>query len=384
MLVNRKIINYGALASILCLVVFATDATKAQNASPSASPVAAATPAASASPTPVGPDSTATANNGGTGIDLAWPAPAKTDPKTSLSTGEPTIDDAGKTTIGANSEIVKNIAHNKISINIVWTLVTGFLVMFMQAGFALVETGLCRAKSAAHVMSTSFMIYGLGMLGFWICGFAIMFGGVGVAPGAIGSQPSLGQGITLLNHELTIPIFGKPFGLLGGTGFFLGNDVFDTAIFALFLFEMVFMDTTPTIPTGAMAERWNFKNFILYGFWVGMLPNSLFGNWVWGVVWLAQFGLTFGLDNGRVVFAGSSVVHQTGGMIALAGAFVVGARLGKYGPDGKPRASPGHNIPLVMLGTFILPFGSFAFNPRSPLSSTDNRIAIVAVNTMLA
>ncbi len=141
MLVNRKIINYGALVSMLCLVVFATDSTKAQNASPSASPAATATPAASASPTPVGPDSTATANNGGTGVDLAWPAPAKSDPKTSLSTGEPTIDDAGKTTIGANSELVKNIAHNKISINIVWTLVTGFLVMFMQAGFALVETG---------------------------------------------------------------------------------------------------------------------------------------------------------------------------------------------------------------------------------------------------
>jgi Amt family ammonium transporter len=384
MLVNRKIINYGALATVLCLVVFATDSTKAQNASPSASPVAAASPAASPSPTPVGPDSTATTNNGGTGIDLAWPAPAKTDPKTSLSTGEPTIDDAGKTTIGANSEIVKNIAHNKISINIVWTLVTGFLVMFMQAGFALVETGLCRAKSAAHVMSTNFMIYGLGMLGFWICGFAIMFGGVGVAPGAIGSQPSLGQGILLLNHELTIPIFGKPFGLLGGTGFFLGNDVFDTAIFALFLFQMVFMDTTATIPTGAMAERWNFKNFILYGFWVGMLPYAIFGNWVWGGGWLAQLGLNFGLGHGHVDFAGSSVVHQTGGMIALAGAWVIGARLGKFGPDGKPRAIPGHNIPMVMLGTFILAFGWFGFNPGSTLAGTDNRIAIVAVNTMLA
>jgi Amt family ammonium transporter len=385
MLVNRKIINYGAIASILCLVVFAIDLAKAQDASSSASaPVASATPAASPSATPVGPDSTATANNGGTGIDLAWPAPAKTDPKTSLSTGEPTIDDPGKTTIGANSELVKNVAHNKISINIVWTLVTGFLVMFMQAGFALVETGLCRAKSAAHVMSTNFMIYGLGMLGFWICGFAIMFGGAGVAPGAIGSQPSLGQGILLLNKELTIPIFGKPFGLLGGTGFFLGNDVFDTAIFALFLFQMVFMDTTATIPTGAMAERWNFRNFIIYGFWVGMLPYSIFGNWVWGGGWLAQLGLNFGLGHGHVDFAGSSVVHQTGGMIALAGAWVIGARLGKFGPDGKPRAIPGHNIPMVMLGTFILAFGWFGFNPGSTLAGTDNRIAIVAVNTMLA
>jgi len=397
MLLNRKIIQCGALASVLYLAALTTGSLFGQDASPSpsGSPSAAASatpaaqaaapaPAATPAPTPIPPDSTGTANNNGTGIDLAWPAPAKADPKTSLSTGEPTIDDAGKTTIGANSELVKNVAHNKVSINVVWTLVTGFLVMFMQAGFALVETGLCRAKSAAHVMSTNFMIYGLGMLGFWICGFAIMFGGVGVAPGAIGSQPALGQGIALLNTEITLPIFGKPFGISGGTGFFLGNNVFDTAIFALFLFEMVFMDTTATIPTGAMAERWNFKNFILYGFWVGMFPYALFGNWVWGGGWLAQLGMNFGLGHGHVDFAGSSVVHQTGGMIALAGAWVIGARLGKFGPDGKPRAIPGHNIPMVMLGTFILAFGWFGFNPGSTLSGTDNRIAIIAVNTMLA
>ena len=94
-----------------------------------------------------------------------------------------------------------------------------------------------------------------------------------------------------------------------------------------------------------MAERWNFKNFILYGFWVGMFPYALFGNWVWGGGWLAQLGMNFGLGHGYVDFAGSSVVHQTGGMIALAGAWVIGARLGKFGPDGKPRPIPGHNIP---------------------------------------
>jgi ammonium transporter, Amt family len=380
MFLNGRLAGYGTLVSVLCVVVFAAETAGAQNASPSASPAVSASPSA----TPVGPDSTATANNGGTGIDLTWPAPAKADPKTNLSTGEPTIDDAGKTTIGANSELVKNVAHNKLSINVVWTLVTGFLVMFMQAGFALVETGLCRAKSAAHTMSMNFMIYGLGMLGFWICGFAIMFGGFGIAPGAIGGQPALGQGITLLNTEVSIPIFGKSFGILGGKGFFLGNDVFDTAIFALFLFQMVFMDTTATIPTGAMAERWNYKNFMLYGFWVGMFPYAIFGNWVWGGGWLAQLGINFGLGHGHVDFAGSSVVHQTGGMIALAGAWVIGARLGKFGPDGKPRPIPGHDIPMVMLGTFILAFGWFGFNPGSTLAGTDNRIAVVAVNTMLA
>ncbi len=311
--------------------------------------------------------------NSGTATDLQWPVPADT---TSVNP-----DGKGKVT---NDEIIENVAHNKISINIVWTLVTGFLVMFMQAGFALVETGLCRAKNAAHVMATNFMIYGLGMLGFWVCGFAFMFGGYGSGPAAIGWQPSLGQGLLLLNNEWTVPIGGHPFGLLGLKGFCLGSNVFDTAIFTLFLFEMVFMDTTATIPTGAMAERWNFKNFIVYGFWVGMFPYAIYGNWVWGGGWLAQLGQNFGLGHGAVDFAGSGVVHMCGGMIALAGGKVIGARLGKYGPDGKPRAIPGHDIPMVMLGTFILAFGWFGFNPGSTLAGTDNRIAIIAVNTMLA
>lgn len=341
---------------------------------PEASPTATA-----ATPAPQVPDSTATGANSGTAQDLIWPVPAKT------------MDNLGQATAPSplyadptNTELINNVAHNKVSINVVWTLVTGFLVMFMQAGFALVETGLCRAKNAAHVMSTNFMIYGLGMLGFWICGFALMFGGFGSAAGGIGSQPGLGQGVLLLNNEFTVTLFGKPFGLWGMKGFFLNPAVFDSAIMTLFLFEMVFMDTTATIPTGAMAERWNFKNFVVYGFWVGMFPYAIFGNWVWGGGWLSQLGLNFGLGHGHVDFAGSSVVHMCGGMIALAGGKVIGPRLGKYGPDGKPRPMPGHDIPMVMLGTFILAFGWFGFNPGSTLQGTDMRIAIVAVNTMLA
>jgi len=350
---------------LVSLYLVSTPKARAQ-----ASPAPAASPAAAASPTPVpqAPDSTAgtiAGGNSGSAIDLTWPAPAN----------------AAKVT---NDEVINNVAHNKISINVVWTLVTGFLVMFMQAGFALVETGLCRAKSAAHTMSMNFMIYGLGMLGFWICGFALMFGGAGAAAGAIGGQPSLGQGITLLSGEFTIHLGGKAFGLFGTKGFFLGSDVFDTAIFTLFLFEMVFMDTTATIPTGAMAERWSFKNFFIYGFWVGMFGYTIFGNWVWGGGWLSQLGINFGLGHGHVDFAGSSVVHQCGGMIGLSGATVIGARLGKFGKDGKPRPIPGHDIPMVMLGTFILAFGWFGFNPGSTLAGADNRIAIIAVNTMLA
>jgi Amt family ammonium transporter len=342
------------------------------------SPDAAASPAAAPAQAP---DSIAypPGANAGAAIDIVWPVPAKT------------LENLAKTPAPAKiyenpteDELVANVAHNKISINIAWTLVAGFLVMFMQLGFALLETGLTRAKNATHTMSMNLMVYGIGIIGWWICGFAIMFGGYGVGPAAIGWQPSLGQGMLLLNGEYSMNIMGHAFGLFGTKGFFLNNGVFDTAVFTLFLFEMVFMDTGATIPTGAMAERWNYKSFFIYGFWVSMFGYAIFGNWVWGGGWLAQLGQNFGLGHGHVDFAGSSVVHMCGGMIALVGAFCLGPRLGKFGPDGKPRAIPAHDITLVITGTIILAFGWFGFNPGSTLAGTDNRIAIIAVNTMLA
>ena len=279
--------------------------------------------------------------------------------------GEPTI-----------SEIAETVGHNKISTNIIWTLITAFLVMFMQAGFAMVETGFTRAKNVAHTMGMNFMIYAIGLIGFWICGFALMFGGVG-AVAALGGTPGL-------DNEVAINLFGKTFGLFGLNGFFLNNGVYDVGIFALFLFQMVFMDTTATIPTGAMAERWKFTSFMVYGFFISMIVYPLFGNWVWGGGWLSQLGVNFGLGHGHVDFAGSSVVHMVGGVAALAGSMVLGPRVGKYNSDGTPNAIPGHNIPMAIIGTFILAFGWFGFNPGSTLAGTDLRIAIVATNTMLA
>ena len=394
MLKLRQICTRTATAAACAWMVLGTPLIQAQDKAPETPPAAAPAAApADAAPAPADaaaatpqqqPDSTATGANGGTGVDLQWPAPAKADPKTGLTTGEAGLDSKGEKTIAADSELAKNVAHNKISINIMWTLITGFLVMFMQAGFALVETGLCRAKNASHVMATNFMIYGLGMLGFWVCGFALMFGNYANGPVNIGWVPPLGQGLNLLNHGWGIDLGGHHLGLIGLKGFFLNADVFDTAVFCLFLFQMVFMDTTATIPTGAMAERWNFKHFIVYGFWVGMLPYAIYGSWVWGGGWLAQSGINWGLGHGAVDFAGSGVVHMCGGVIGLAGCIVIGARLGKFSKDGKPRAMPAHDIPMVMLGTFILAFGWFGFNPGSTLAGTDNRIAIVAVNTMLA
>jgi Amt family ammonium transporter len=274
-------------------------------------------------------------------------------------------------------KLADTAGHNRVAINFMWTLITGFLVMFMQAGFALVETGLCRAKNAGHTMAMNFMIYPMGMLGFYLCGFAFMFGGLG----PISTMGGYGG----LNGELTVNIFGKPFGLLGYKGFMLQGVGYDTAAFALFLFQMVFMDTTATIPTGGAAERWKFSAFMIYGACIGTIMYPLFGNWVWGGGWLSQLGANFGLGHGHVDFAGSSVVHMQGGVIALIFCWLIGPRYGKYDRNGKiVHPITPHNIPFVMLGTFILAFGWFGFNPGSTLAGTDLRIAVVAVNTMLA
>jgi Amt family ammonium transporter len=270
-----------------------------------------------------------------------------------------------------------SVGHNRVAVNFMWTLITGFLVMFMQAGFALVETGLCRAKNAGHTMAMNFMIYPMGMLGFYVCGFAFMFGGLG----GIGTM----GGYAGLNHEITWNIFGHPFGILGWKGFMLQGAGYDTAAFALFLFQMVFMDTTATIPTGAAAERWKFSAFMIYGCCIGTIMYPLFGNWVWGGGWLSQLGTNFGLGHGHVDFAGSSVVHMQGGVIGFIFAWLIKPRYGKYDKTGKlVHPIMPHNIPFVMLGTFILAFGWFGFNPGSTLAGTDLRIAVVAVNTMLA
>ena len=274
------------------------------------------------------------------------------------------------------AEVMETVGHSKIAINIMWTLIAGFLVMFMQAGFALVETGFTRAKNVAHTMTMNFMVYAIGLLGYWICGYALQMGGVG-AVASLGGTPGL-------NHEFTLTLFGKTFGLFGLKGFFLSGDTYDVGVFTLFLFQMVFMDTAATIPTGAMAERWKWSSFVAFSFFLSMFVYPIFGNWVWGGGWLSQLGVNFGLGHGHVDFAGSSVVHLVGGIAALTGALVLGARIGKYNKDGSPNAIPGHNLPMAIAGTFILAFGWFGFNAGSSLAGTDLRIAVAAVNTMLA
>jgi ammonium transporter, Amt family len=281
------------------------------------------------------------------------------------TSGEPTLQ-----------ELATEVGHTKIALNFIWVLAAAFLVMFMQAGFALAETGFTRAKNAAHTMAMNFMCYGLGMLGFWICGYALMMGGVGGIAALGGTSP--------LNSEYTITIAGHTLGLFGTKGLFLGGDTYDVGAFALFIFAMVFMDTAVTIPTGAMAERWKWGSFTIYCLFMSMFIYPIFGNWVWGGGWLAQLGSQFGIGHGHVDFAGSSVVHLVGGVAALAGAIVLGPRIGKYTKDGKVNSIPGHHMPMAILGVFILAFGWFGFNAGSTLAGTDLRISVVAVNTMLA
>jgi Amt family ammonium transporter len=288
-------------------------------------------------------------------------------------------------------DLYDRIVHNLYSINYVWVLIAGFLVMFMQAGFMLVETGLCRAKNASHTSAMNLMIYPLGCLAFWVYGFAIGWGNWWNGPVPPGWYPSLGPGLSVLNSGFGLGAATDAagnltgafkYGLLGTKGFFLGSAVGDVSVMALFFFMMVFMDTTATIPTGAMAERWAWKNFCLFGLWVA-LPYCIYGNWVWGGGWLAQGGINWGLGHGAVDFAGSGVVHSMGGAIALAGALIIGPRIGKF-VGGRPQAMPGHDVPMVVLGTFILAFGWFGFNPGSTLAGTDLRISYVVLNTMLA
>ena len=305
---------------------------------------------------------------------------AKGDPDGSLTgtAADVAVADAKKGLTIA--DLVNQAGQNKIAINFVWTLVTGYLVMFMQLGFALLETGLARAKNANHTMMMNIAVYGIGMLAYWMIGFSLQMGGVGAVSNLGGTPP--------LSAEYTFNLFGKPFGIFGQNGFFLmHNGTNDVAVMVLFLFQMVFMDTAATIPTGAAVERWKFSAFAISSFVFAAFIYPLYANWAWGGGWLSNLGANFGLGKGYVDFAGSGVVHAVGGLSALAIAMVLGPRIGKFNRQGKPQAILAHDLVLVITGCLILAFGWFGFNPGSTLGASTNgnlRIGAIAVNTMLA
>ncbi len=233
----------------------------------------------------------------------------------------------------------------------VWTLVAAALVFFMQAGFAMVEAGFTRAKNAINIMMKNLMDFSMGTLAFWAIGFGLMFG------------PSAS-------------------GWIGTSGFFLSDFTVggDPWVLAFWMFQVVFAATAATIVSGAMAERTKFSSYMVYSVIICGIIYPIFGGWAWGGLfhgggWLEKLGF--------IDFAGSTVVHSVGGWAALAGAIVLGPRIGKYAKDGAVRPILGHNLPLAALGVFILWMGWFGFNPGSTTAANKD-IAMIFVNTNLA
>jgi len=252
-----------------------------------------------------------------------------------------------------------NVASNKNAIdllqtnlNYVWTLVAACLVFFMQAGFAMVESGFTRAKSAVNIMMKNLMDFSMGSIAFWAIGFGIMFG-------------------------------TSSTGWFGTDGFFLSGwegPKGDQWVLAFWMFQCVFAATAATIVSGAVAERTKFVGYLIYSIVLCAFIYPVFGSWAWGSLlngggWLEGMGF--------IDFAGSTVVHSIGGWAALAGAIVLGPRLGKYGKNGEVRAIPGHNIPMAAIGVFILWLGWFGFNPGSTTTG-DSSIAMIFVTTNLS
>jgi len=239
----------------------------------------------------------------------------------------------------------------QIGIDNMWLLVAAFLVMFMQPGFAMVEAGFTRSKNTANILMKNLMDFSIGSLLYWIIGFTIMYG------------DSIG-------------------GFIGMPDLFFMSDGFgdNYSDYADLFFQTVFAATAATIVSGAMAERTEFKAYLIFTIVITVLIYPVSGHWTWGGGWLSQLGFHD--------FAGSSIVHSVGAWVGLAGAAIIGPRLGKYGKDGKPTAIPGHNLAMGALGVFILWFGWFGFNPGSQLAAagTDNAVAIghIAVTTNLA
>jgi len=256
--------------------------------------------------------------------------------------------------------------------SMLWVVIGAMLVIFMQAGFALVETGFTQAKNAAHVFSTNFAIFGIGFAAFFLVGFPLAFGGFSYS--AFGLDAPIGDALVGSGNWV----------FLWQGGWALSGSGVTPALLAYFLYMAAFMDTTATIPTGSMAERWKWNSFVGWGFFCGAIYYPLFAAWTWGGGWLAKSWDTLHAGAGYVDFAGSGVVHAVGGVAALAGSIVIGPRIGKYGPDRKPRTIAGHNIPMAQLGTFILLFGWFGFNAASTTSVTDVQFATVATNTAIA
>jgi ammonium transporter, Amt family len=289
-------------------------------------------------------------------------------------------DTAGARPGNATTLAADSPDRNQIALNMIWVLLAGFLVMFMQAGFAMVETGLIRSRNVSHTTAMNLMMYSIAVIGFYLCGFAIAFGG-GTFGGS-GGLPPFGDG-GLPGKETAVSLFGKDFGLFGHDGFMLSGRAYQVGVLTMFLFQSALASTMATITTGALAERWKFLAFVISGALMTTLIYPIYCNWVWGGGWLSQLGANFGMGHGHVDFAGSSVVHMAGGVVAVVGCWFLGPRIGKYGHNGSVNVLIAHNAPMYMLGTLILAFGWFGFTGGHCIAG-DLNLGRVATNTALA
>ncbi len=237
------------------------------------------------------------------------------------------------------------------NLDFVWTLVAAFLVFLMQAGFAMVETGLTRAKNACNIMMKNLMDFAVGSLAYWAVGFGLMYG--------VTSNGWFGTG-----------------------DFFVGGAGAEPWTLAFWMFQVVFAATAATIISGAVAERTKFSAYIVYSVVVSLVIYPIFGKWAWGGLFHGDAGKGWLELMGFIDFAGSTVVHSIGGWLALAGAIVVGPRIGKYTSDGRVRPIPGHSLTLASLGVFLLWFGWYGFNPGSTTTGTPNIAAIAVITTL--
>jgi Amt family ammonium transporter len=250
----------------------------------------------------------------------------------------------------------------KVALDTVWVLVTAFLVFFMNLGFAMVESGLCRAKNTVNILAKNYIVFAVSSVAFLLLGFGLMFGDGNGFMGMSGLWFVSGAD----NSPLTGDAYSGAYDALSWTG---------TPLWAKFFFQLVFAGTAATIVSGAVAERIKFLSFFLFSFLMVGLMYAVAGHWIWGGGWLAQLGM---LD-----FAGSTVVHSIGGWAALSGAWMLGPRIGKF-KDGKARPIPGHSMTSATLGVFVLWFGWFGFNPGSTMAADWASIAHIAVTTNTA
>jgi len=251
----------------------------------------------------------------------------------------------------------------KVALDTIWVLIAAMLVFFMNLGFAMVETGFARAKNAVNILSKNFVVFAVSSLGFLFLGFGLMFGD--------GNSIFGTSGLFFLSGADNSPATGDAY-----QGVYSALSWAGVPLMAKFFFQLVFAGTAATIVSGAVAERIKYKSFIVFSFFLTMLIYPVVGHWIWGGGWLYQ--------NGMFDFAGSTVVHSVGGWAALAGVLLLGPRFGKYTASGKIVPIPGHNLSLATLGTLVLWFGWFGFNPGSTMAANPEAISHIVVTTNTA